>query len=239
MPDPKWKGIFEIWNGGLGVWGGILFGTLVGVWIVRRSGASGTLMMDAAAPGLLLAQGIGRIGNYFNQELYGKPTRSAVGPRDRQPAAAVLRAQDLPPDVPLRADLGRRRRLPADLGRPPLEDLAAGAVRAVRELLLLRALLRGAAARRPRARVGPAAAERVGLDRALRRLDLRSSSGGRCSGTAAPNGATSRRAATNGRGAVCRGPAVTGRRARRRWLCRRGASEATVSLRADGGDPRR
>jgi prolipoprotein diacylglyceryl transferase len=42
--------------------------------VVRRSGASVTLFMDAVAPGLLLAQGIGRWGNYFNQELYGKPT---------------------------------------------------------------------------------------------------------------------------------------------------------------------
>ena len=74
VPSPKWKGVFEIWEGGLGVWGGILLGTLVGVWVVRRSGASGTLMMDAVAPGLLLAQGIGRIGNWWNQELYGKPT---------------------------------------------------------------------------------------------------------------------------------------------------------------------
>ena len=74
VPSPKWKGAFEVWEGGLGVWGGILLGTLVGVWIVRRSGASGTLMMDAVAPGMLLAQGIGRIGNWFNQELYGKPT---------------------------------------------------------------------------------------------------------------------------------------------------------------------
>jgi prolipoprotein diacylglyceryl transferase len=79
VPDPKWKGVLEIWNGGLGVWGGILFGVLVGVWIVRRAGASGTLMMDAAAPGLLLAQGIGRIGNYFNQELFGKPTNLPWG----------------------------------------------------------------------------------------------------------------------------------------------------------------
>jgi phosphatidylglycerol---prolipoprotein diacylglyceryl transferase len=74
VPSPKWRGALEIWEGGLGVWGGILLGTLVGVWIVRRSGASGRLMMDAAAPGLLLAQAVGRIGNYFNQELYGKPT---------------------------------------------------------------------------------------------------------------------------------------------------------------------
>jgi prolipoprotein diacylglyceryl transferase len=74
VPDPKWQGIFEVWKGGLGVWGGILLGTLVGVVVVKRAGASIPLFMDATAPGLLLAQGIGRIGNWWNQELYGKPT---------------------------------------------------------------------------------------------------------------------------------------------------------------------
>src|SRR5436309_6670650 len=74
VPSPKWKGIFEVWQGGLGVWGGILLGTLVGAVIIRRSGANVKLFLDAAAPGLLLAQGIGRIGNWWNQELYGKPT---------------------------------------------------------------------------------------------------------------------------------------------------------------------
>src|SRR5690348_7629717 len=67
VPDPKWKGAFEIWQGGLGIWGGILFGVLVGAWVVRRSGNSVRLMMDAVAPGLLLAQAIGRWGNYWNQ----------------------------------------------------------------------------------------------------------------------------------------------------------------------------
>ncbi len=71
----KWWGPFAVWQGGLGVWGGILLGCLVGSWIVRRSGASVRLMLDAVAPGLLLAQGIGRIGNWWNQELYGKPTK--------------------------------------------------------------------------------------------------------------------------------------------------------------------
>jgi len=75
VPTPKWQGIFEVWKGGLGVWGGILLGTLVGAMIVRRAGASVSLFMDAVAPGLLLAQGIGRIGNWWNQELYGKPTK--------------------------------------------------------------------------------------------------------------------------------------------------------------------
>jgi prolipoprotein diacylglyceryl transferase len=72
---PKhWWGPFAVWQGGLGVWGGILLGCLVGAWVVHRAGASVYLFMDAVAPGLLLAQGIGRWGNYWNQELYGKPT---------------------------------------------------------------------------------------------------------------------------------------------------------------------
>ena len=74
VPSPKWKGIFEVWQGGLGVWGGILFGTLAGWVIVRRAGVRFAPFMDATAPGLLLAQGIGRIGNWWNQELFGKPT---------------------------------------------------------------------------------------------------------------------------------------------------------------------
>ena len=75
----KWWGPFAVWQGGLGVWGGILLGCLVGSWIVHRSGASVRLMLDAVAPGLLLAQGIGRIGNWWNQELFGKPTKLAWG----------------------------------------------------------------------------------------------------------------------------------------------------------------
>jgi prolipoprotein diacylglyceryl transferase len=74
VSSPKWKGIFAVWEGGLGVWGGILLGCLVGAVVVRHSGARVRDFMDAVAPGLLLAQGIGRWGNWFNQELYGKPT---------------------------------------------------------------------------------------------------------------------------------------------------------------------
>src|SRR5947208_3144341 len=69
-----WWAPFAVWKGGLGVWGGILFGVLAGAWIVRRSGQSVRLFMDAVAPGLLLAQAIGRWGNWWNQELYGKHT---------------------------------------------------------------------------------------------------------------------------------------------------------------------
>jgi prolipoprotein diacylglyceryl transferase len=69
-----WWGPFAVWRGGLGVWGGIGLGVVAGALVVRRAGASVTLMMDCVAPGLLLAQAIGRWGNYWNQELFGGPT---------------------------------------------------------------------------------------------------------------------------------------------------------------------
>jgi len=69
-----WWGPFAVWEGGLGIWGGIACGVAAGAIVVKRAGASVTLMMDCVAPGLLLAQAIGRWGNYWNQELFGKPT---------------------------------------------------------------------------------------------------------------------------------------------------------------------
>jgi prolipoprotein diacylglyceryl transferase len=73
VPD-EWWGPFAIWEGGLGVWGAIPAGALAAIVIVRRAGASAAEFMDAGAPGVLLAQAIGRWGNYFNQELFGRPT---------------------------------------------------------------------------------------------------------------------------------------------------------------------
>ena len=69
-----WYGVFAVWDGGLGIWGGIALASVVGLWRIRRAGANGALFMDAVAPALLVAQGIGRIGNYFNKELFGLPT---------------------------------------------------------------------------------------------------------------------------------------------------------------------
>ncbi|SDL86693.1 prolipoprotein diacylglyceryl transferase [Arthrobacter sp. ok362] len=64
----------QIQRGGLGIWGAVVLGA-VGAWIgCRRAGVKLSAFMDAAAPGLLLAQAIGRWGNYFNQELFGGPT---------------------------------------------------------------------------------------------------------------------------------------------------------------------
>ncbi len=74
VPRHEWWGPLAIWNGGLGIWGGIVAGALVGAWRLRRAGASVTVFMDAVAPALLVAQAIGRIGNYFDQQLFGKPS---------------------------------------------------------------------------------------------------------------------------------------------------------------------
>jgi prolipoprotein diacylglyceryl transferase len=70
----NWYGWLAVWQGGLGIWGGIAGGFLGGVIPLRRAGVSVTRFMDAAAPGILAAQAIGRVGNYFNQELFGGPT---------------------------------------------------------------------------------------------------------------------------------------------------------------------
>ena len=64
---------------GLGIWGAIAAAAPVGAWRVRKHGASVAAFMDAVAPALLVAQGIGRIGNYFNKELFGGPTHLPWG----------------------------------------------------------------------------------------------------------------------------------------------------------------
>ncbi|MGM0384430.1 MAG: prolipoprotein diacylglyceryl transferase [Actinomycetota bacterium] len=73
-PDGDPWMVFAIWNGGLGIWGAVALGA-VGAWVAaRRYGLRMPPIADALAPGLLVAQAIGRLGNWFNQELYGGPT---------------------------------------------------------------------------------------------------------------------------------------------------------------------
>jgi prolipoprotein diacylglyceryl transferase len=70
----RWLHAFAIWEGGLGIWGGVALGALVGWIVARRRGCDATAMLDAVAPAIPLAQAIGRLGNWFNQELFGKPS---------------------------------------------------------------------------------------------------------------------------------------------------------------------
>ena len=173
IPDPKWQGVFEVWKGGLGVWGGIALGVLVGAWIVRRSGHSVRLFMDAVAPGLLLAQGIGRWGNWWNQELFGKPTDLPWGleiDAENRPEQ-YLSEPTFHPTFLYEFIYDIDRRGGADLGRLALPPPAAGAVRALRLDLHVRAVLRGAAAGRPAHECSAAPAECVDVDRRLRLLD--------------------------------------------------------------------
>ena len=66
--------VFRIWEGGLAIYGALIFGFL-GAWLGSRSTGIRLLSFaDAVAPGILIAQAIGRLGNYFNQELFGAPT---------------------------------------------------------------------------------------------------------------------------------------------------------------------
>lgn len=70
--DP-WRA-FAIWEGGLGIWGAIALGAVGAAIGLRRLGLRFAPFADAIAPGLLVAQAIGRLGNWFNQELFGAPT---------------------------------------------------------------------------------------------------------------------------------------------------------------------
>ncbi len=73
-PGHQWWGPLAIWSGGQAIWGGIAAGALVGAWRVRRAGGNVSVFMDAVAPALLVAQAIARLGNYFDQQLFGKPS---------------------------------------------------------------------------------------------------------------------------------------------------------------------
>ena len=72
--DDPFPGVFEVWNGGLGIYGAVVGGFLGVLIFARIRGISPLMFADAAAPGLILAQAIGRWGNYFNQELFGRPS---------------------------------------------------------------------------------------------------------------------------------------------------------------------
>ena len=80
----KWSedgvlGAFKIWEGGLSIWGAVAGGA-IGLWIAsRRRDLPALALADAIAPGVLIGQAIGRFGNWFNQELFGGPTKLPWG----------------------------------------------------------------------------------------------------------------------------------------------------------------
>ena len=69
-----WGAAFNITQGGLGIPGGILLGVLVGVIVVKKKGLPVAPLLDVVAPAIPVAQAIGRLGNWFNQEVFGRPT---------------------------------------------------------------------------------------------------------------------------------------------------------------------
>ena len=93
-----------IWEGGLGIWGAVALGSLGALWVAHRRGIPYGPLADACAPAIPLAQAIGRLGNWFNQELFGKPTTLPWGLKidlaHRPEGYDAVR--DLPPDLPVR-----------------------------------------------------------------------------------------------------------------------------------------
>ena len=72
--EGRWLDVFAVWEGGLGIPGGLIAGTAVGAWIAHRRDIPVLWLLDVAAPAIPIAQAIGRFGNWFNQELFGGPT---------------------------------------------------------------------------------------------------------------------------------------------------------------------
>ena len=70
----NWGEAFKIWEGGLGIWGGVAGGTLMGIWLAKQRRWDRKELLIAVAPAIPLGQAIGRVGNWFNQELFGGPT---------------------------------------------------------------------------------------------------------------------------------------------------------------------
>jgi prolipoprotein diacylglyceryl transferase len=92
--EGRWWHVVAVWEGGLGIPGGLLAGVLVGAWLAHRRGLPVARLLDVAAPAIPVAQAIGRLGNWFNQELFGRPTGLPWGleidPEHRPPGYAAI-----------------------------------------------------------------------------------------------------------------------------------------------------
>src|SRR5258706_7687370 len=83
-----WWGVFAVWNGGLGIWGGIAAGALAGIWRLRRRGIPFAQFADAVAPALLGAQAVGPVRQYFKPEPVRRATTKPWGARLSGPPGA-------------------------------------------------------------------------------------------------------------------------------------------------------
>ena len=72
--EGRWLSVLAVWQGGLGIPGGLVAGVCTGIWAARRRGLPVPVLLDVVAPAIPVAQAIGRLGNWFNQELFGRPT---------------------------------------------------------------------------------------------------------------------------------------------------------------------
>lgn len=72
--EGRWLDVFAVWEGGLGIPGGLVAGAAAGSWVAHRRGLPVLRLLDVVAPAVPVAQAIGRLGNWFNQELFGRPT---------------------------------------------------------------------------------------------------------------------------------------------------------------------
>jgi len=70
----NWGDVIKVWQGGLGIWGGITVGVLVGFWRAKKMNLDAWALVSCSVPGIAVAQAIGRWGNWWNQELFGRPT---------------------------------------------------------------------------------------------------------------------------------------------------------------------
>ncbi|MFV2039056.1 MAG: prolipoprotein diacylglyceryl transferase, partial [Acidimicrobiales bacterium] len=88
----QWFDVVKIWEGGLGILGGVIAGLIAGVFYARKHDLPVLVVADIVAPAMPLAQAIGRWGNWFNQELFGRPTDL--------PWALEIDPENLPADYP-------------------------------------------------------------------------------------------------------------------------------------------
>lgn len=72
--EGNWGDVIKVWQGGLGIWGGITVGVLVGFWRAKKMNLDAWVLVSCSVPGIAVAQAIGRWGNWWNQELFGRPT---------------------------------------------------------------------------------------------------------------------------------------------------------------------